>query len=391
MRILQVHNFYQQAGGEDRVLAAEEFLLSSRGHSVIQYALHNEAVKHMPALQLASRTIWNQRTYRDIRGLIAAERIELVHVHNTLPLISPAVYWAASSQQVPTVHTLHNYRMLCPAATFYREAAVCELCLHKTIKLPAITHRCYRGNAAASAAITTMLAVHHTCGTYTKKIDTYIALTEFARSKFLEGGLPADRIKVKPNFLQEDPGIGHGDGGFVLFAGRLTEEKGLVHLLDAWEKSGRSIPLKIAGDGPLQSYVRERVAAIGNAEYLGACEQSQITELLKQAAFLIFPSRWYEGMPMIVLEAMACGTPVVAFGLGSLNDLIVDGLNGVKLPLRSGDALADFLDNPRSLGNMARLRPTTRAQFEQHFTADLNYELLLTIYKEALSKPRSIS
>lgn len=391
MKILQVHNFYQQAGGEDRVLAAEEFLLSSRGHSVLQYTLHNDAVGGMSTLQLGSRTIWNRQTYRDIRRLIAAERIELVHVHNTLPLVSPAVYWAASSLRVPVVQTLHNYRLLCPAATFYRAGAVCELCLHKAIKVPAIVHHCYRASAAASTAITTMLAAHQVCGTYAKKIDTYIALTEFARNKFVEGGLPADRIKVKPNFLQDDPGLGNGDGGFALFAGRLTEEKGIAHLLDAWEKSRCSIPLRIAGYGPLQRYVGERVAAMANAEYLGACDQGRLTALLKQAAFLVFPSRWYEGMPMIVLEALACGTPVVAFGLGSMNDLIVEGVNGTKLAVEKAGALLDFLNNPANVPNMASLRITARAHFEQHFTADLNYELLINIYQEALSKPRSIS
>ncbi len=391
MKILQVHNFYQQAGGEDRVLAAEQSLLLSRGHDVFRYTVHNDSVGQILPLQLGGRTIWNQQTYREIRGLLADKEIDLMHVHNTLPLISPSVYWAAASQEVPAVQTLHNYRLLCPAATFYRSGAVCELCLHKTMKIPAITNRCYRNSTAASAAIVAMLATHGVFGTYTNKIHTYLALSEFARNKFLEGGLPPDKVKVKPNFLAGDPGIGNGAGGFALFAGRLTAEKGVAHLLDAWTRSNRGIALKIAGDGPMQGYVRDGIAGLPNVEYLGLCEQSRLTELLQQAAFLVFPSLWYEGMPMILLEAMACGTPVVAFALGSMNDLIVDGLNGTKLPLENRNALKDFFDNPGNLADMARLRASTRGYFERHFTADLNYDLLLNIYEEALNKPRPIS
>jgi glycosyltransferase involved in cell wall biosynthesis len=392
MRILQVHNVYQQAGGEDRVVAAEQALLSANGHTVFQYTVHNDAVKKMAAVELGCKTVWNQEAYGSIRRLIVEQSIELVHVHNTLPLVSPAVYYAAAAQQTPVVQTLHNYRLLCPAATFYRQGKICELCLGKAIKYPAVMHRCYRGSLAASAAVSAMLAAHHFAGTYQRKIHTYIALTKFARAKFAEGGLPPERMVVKPNFLAEDPGAGGGHGGYALFAGRLTEEKGLATLLDAWAAGAKSIPLKIAGDGPLQAFVRARAAALPGVEYLGACEHARVIELLQDAAFLVFPSRWYEGMPMVVLEATACGTPVVAFGIGSMNDLIVDGLNGIKLAADDGSALARFLENSGELTEkMAALRRGARMHFEQNFSAKVNYGLLLEIYRRALNQPRSIS
>jgi glycosyltransferase involved in cell wall biosynthesis len=392
MRILQVHNFYRQAGGEDRVVAAEYGLLTANGHSVLQYTVHNNQVDKTAALDLGLKTIWNGESYQTVRRLIAEERIDLVHVHNTLPLLSPAVYDGAAAQQTPVVQTLHNYRLLCPAATFYREGAVCELCLDKAIKYPAVRHRCYRGSLPASAAVSIMLAVHHLLGTYKRKIHTYIALTNFARAKFCEGGLPAERITVKPNFVEDDPRAGSGNGGYALFAGRLTEEKGVATLLDAWSNSPCAIPLKIVGDGPMQRFVSKRATGLANVEYLGAVDYARVIELLKEAAFLVFPSRWYEGMPMVVLEAMACGTPVVAFGIGSMNDLIVDGINGVKLALQDSGALAGFLKNPSELTeSMTHLRSSTRAYFEQNFTAKRNYGLLLDIYNRAITQARPVS
>jgi glycosyltransferase involved in cell wall biosynthesis len=385
MRILQVHNFYQQAGGEDQVVAAEHDLLSAHGHNVYQYLAHNNEVNRLSALTLGIKSLWNSETYQAIRRIITQQSIEILHVHNTLPLISPAVYQAARSLGVPVIQTLHNYRLLCPAATFCRQGEVCELCLHRSIKIPAMRHRCYRGNFAASSAVTAMLALHSFAGTYQKKIHIYIALSEFARSKFCEGGLPADRIVVKPNFLSNDPGVGQGNGGYALFAGRLTVEKGLIHLLDAWAANPAAIPLRIAGDGPLCDLVRERTNILPNVEYLGVCEHTRVLALLKDAAYLVFPSRWYEGMPMVVLEAMACGTPVVAFALGSLNDLIDDGVNGIMLPLDNPHLL------PQPPDRMASLRTGARRHFEQRFTARKNLQLLTDVYLRALNRAHSIS
>jgi glycosyltransferase involved in cell wall biosynthesis len=392
MRILQVHNFYQQTGGEDRVVAAEHALLASNGHKVFQYTVHNDAVDKMPFVQLGMKSIWNGVTYDNIRRFMAEEAVDIVHVHNTLPLISPAVYYAAKAQNVPVVQTLHNYRLQCPAATFYRAGSICELCLGKTIKYPAVLHSCYRGSVAASAAVCAMLAIHGLTGTYRQNIHAYIALTEFARKKFREGGLPPERIVVKPNFLDHDPGAGGGQGGYALFAGRLTAEKGLTVLLDAWAACPHAIPLKIAGDGPLHSMVRDRAATLPNVEYLGPCEHRRVLALLKDAAFLVFPSRWYEGMPMVILESMACATPVVGFAVGSVNDLIVEGENGIKLPLEGSDHLSKFLkDSCRLAETMGRLRNGARRHFERHFTAESNYRSLTTIYQRALEHSRSIS
>ncbi len=366
------------------MVEAERELLKRNGHEVFQYTAHNATVNTMASVELALKTVWNGASYRLVRRLIAEQAIEIVHVHNTLPLISPSVYYAARAQNVPVVQTLHSYRLLCPAATFYRAGEICELCLGKTFKYPSVLHRCYRGSAPASAAVSTMLAAHSIAGTFQSKIHAYIALTEFARNKFCQAGLPAERVVVKPNFLFADPGAGNGQGGYALFGGRLTAEKGLAALLDAWQANAQAIPLKIAGDGPMRPYVQERAASLPNVEYLGQCEHARLISLLQGAAFLVFPSRWYEGMPMVVLESMACGTPVVAFAVGSLNDLIADGENGVKLPLNGSAQLANFLHDPGGLAKLTRLRTGARVYFERNFTADRNYQLLLDVYQRAV-------
>jgi glycosyltransferase involved in cell wall biosynthesis len=285
---LQVHNFYQQPGGEDRVFAAECDLLTARGHWIAQYTARNDSLAGASAAPMAVRTIWNRTAYREIRNLIRAESIELVHSHNTFPIISPAVYYAARAESVPVVQTLHNYRLLCPAATFFRAGAVCEQCLGKRVPYPAMVHRCYRRSAGASFAAAAMLAGHRAAGTWNTKVDAYIALTAFSKDKFIEGGLPAHRLHIKPGFA-EDPGCGDGTGGYALFLGRLTEEKGTRMLCRAWSQLGGSLPLKIAGDGPLQSSLQGLVGV----EYLGQCARPRVVELLKQAAFLVVPSLWY--------------------------------------------------------------------------------------------------
>ena len=253
MKVLLLHNFYQQRGGEDLVYADEGRLLESRGHDVIRYTAHNDEVASLSALTLGSRTIWNREAYHDVRQVIASERPELMHVHNTFPLISPAVYYAARAEGLPVVQTLHNYRLICPAAVCFRGGAVCTDCVGKSVPWPAVRHACYRGSYSASAAVATMLSVHRVLGSWHRKVSVYVALTELARSMFIEAGLPAGKFVVKPNFVDPDPGAGSGSGGYAVFVGRLSDEKGVQTLLDAWRVVGSQVFYVVIGDGPLAS------------------------------------------------------------------------------------------------------------------------------------------
>ncbi len=383
MRVLQVHNFYRQAGGEDRVFAAERDLLISHGHRVVRYTAHNDLLAGISAAPMAVRTIWNRTAYREIRNLIRAESIQLVHAHNTFPIISPSVYYAAHAEGVPVVQTLHNYRLLCPAATFFRDGAVCERCLGKRVPYPAVIHRCYRRSAGASFTAAAMLAGHRAAGTWNTKIDAYVALTTFSKNKFIEGGLPASRIHIKPGFV-EDPGCGDGAGGYALFLGRLAEEKGVDILCRAWSQLGGAIPLKVAGDGPLQSSLQ----GLPGVEHLGQCAASRVLELLKQAAFLVVPSLWYEGFPMAIVEALACGTPVIASALGSLSELIEDGVNGFRFP--PGDTAALLHCVEKASKCHTRMRPAARVCYEQNYTPARNYDILMQIYSSAAREDKSL-
>lgn len=386
VRVLQVHSFYQQPGGEDAVVAAEYSLLTARGHYVARYTLHNDVIKSMSGLSAGRKTIWNGETAETLKAYVATHAPDVIHSHNIFPLVSPALYYAAASLGIPIVQTLHNYRLLCPAAVLYRDGKICEDCVHST-PFRGVIHACYRKNRLATAAVASSIAAHRAIGTWRTKVDAYIALTQFAKSKFAEGGLPATKMFVKPNFLSSDPGEGLGEGGYALFVGRLSPEKGLATLLAAWSTLSDSIRLKVAGDGPMLAEVKQRAEACGNVEILGPCTHEQVLQLMKSARVLIFPSEWYEGLPMTVIEAFACGTPVVASDLHSLNELVSEGVNGARFQTGSAESLAActrrLFDNP---DNLSRLRRAARASYEQSFTADKNYPQLLSVYNRVLRR-----
>lgn len=385
MRILLVHNFYQQTGGEDLVVADEARLLASRGHDVVQYSIHNDQVNSLSRLALAQRTIWSRPAYRDLKAAIASHRPEVVHVHNTLPLLSPSVYYAAASGGVPVVQTLHNYRLMCPAAVCFRDGRVCTDCVGKSVAMGAIRHGCYRGSRSASAAVVTMLSVHRLLGTWERKITLYITLTNVARRLFIESGLSAEKLVVKPNFVDPDPGSGTGSGGYALFAGRLSVEKGIQTLLQAWRSVGARLPLLIVGDGPLGPDVAAAAAGNPGITWLGKRAPTDVVSLLREATCLVFPSECYETFGRVIVESFAAGTPVVAAGHGSAAELVTDGITGVLF--RPGDA-SDLADKVIHLNSepvvRGPMRAAARSEFENRFTADVNYRSLVDIYRRAI-------
>jgi glycosyltransferase involved in cell wall biosynthesis len=387
MKILAVHNRYQRPGGEDQVFVDETALLETRNHRVLRYEVHNDQVKHVNRLTLAKDTVWNTSAYRELRALIRRERPDVVHFHNTLPLVSPAGYYAAKAEGAPVIQTLHNYRLLCPVALFFRDGRVCEDCMGKAVPWPGVVHRCYRGSRAASGVIATMLTVHRALRTWTEMVDVYVALTEFARNKFVEGGLPAGKIVVKPNFVAPDPGRGQGGGGYALFVGRLAPEKGTGTMLAAWDRLGTRIPLKIVGDGPLKDQVVEAAARRSNVEWLGHKPVADVHALMRKADMLVFPSQWYETFGRVAAEAFAAGTPVIAANIGAVAELVEHGRTGFKF--RPGDPEDLVTQVEWALSHSAelrRMREEVRAEFEAKYTAERNYRALMEIYQAALER-----
>jgi glycosyltransferase involved in cell wall biosynthesis len=385
MRILLVHNYYQQPGGEDQVFAAESDLLESHGHEVYRFTVHNDQVKDVGAARLALETVWNQALYRSIRERIRKFRPNVLHVHNTLPLISPSVFHAAHAEKTPVVLTLHNYRLLCPNGLLLREGKICEQCVGRMIAWPAVVHACYRGSRGATAAVAAMLTTHRVLGTWTSRIDTYVALTDFARRKFMDGGLPGAKFVVKPNFLNHDPGPGEHKGDYGLFVGRLSTEKGLDTLLDAWNHV--DIKLMIAGDGP----DKEKIGLRGshNVQWMGAEKRDRVLSFMKDAAFFVFPSIWYETFGLTIIEAFATGLPVIASRLGSAAEIVEDGRTGLHVnPGDPADLAAKInwaIAHPEKMREMGR---QARAEYELKYTAAKNYEMLISIYEGVIAGRR---
>ncbi len=318
MKILLVHNFYQQPGGEDVVFAQERQLLERKGHQVITYTRDNDEANPSSAfdrLRLIRRIISAPDSRRDIAAILRTEKPDVAHIHNTFMMISPSIYEACNEACVPIVQTLHNFRLFCPASTFCRNGRVCEDCSQVGLA-SSVRHACYRSSRASTAAVALMLQVHRVQGTWNRRVNAFIALTEFAKRKFVDNGLLPQRIHVKPNFVDPDPGEREVPGDYALFVGRLSPEKGVSTLLKAWGLVRASIPLKIAGDGPLRSELEAQSRELGRRpiEFLGRVSGTEARSLIKNARFVVIPSVWYEGFPMMNAESFACGVPVLVPG-----------------------------------------------------------------------------
>jgi glycosyltransferase involved in cell wall biosynthesis len=387
VRVLVCHNFYQQPGGEDGVFADETALLESHGHDVTRFTVHNDAVAGTGKLALFGKTVWNRDLARQIADLVRRNRAEVVHFHNTFPLISPAAYYAARKAGAAVVQTLHNYRLLCPGAMFLRDGAVCESCLGR-VPIPAVIHKCYRGSRAASAVTAVMLTSHRILRTYRSRVDAYVALTEFGRQKFIAGGLPADRVVVKPNFVSPDPGAGDGAGGYAVFVGRLAPGKGLETLIEAWTRHAPGLPLKVLGDGPLAEVVRNASAASGGAvEWLGRKPLAEVYDAIGHAAVLVMPSVWSEGLPKTLIESFAKGTPVVASKLGALAESVTHGRTGLHFqPGDAADLARQVQRAAANAGALATMRVECRNEFERRYTGEQNHRMLIEVYRGALER-----
>jgi len=393
MKVLLAHNFYQHPGGEDQVVLAETELLRAAGHEVVTFYRGNSEIKGYSSLRVAilgARTVWARDSYADMRALLRRERPAVAHFHNIFPLISPSVYHACMSEGVPVVQTLHNYRLICPSATLFRDGHLCEDCPDSSSFTPAIAHGCYRGSRPATVAVASMISIHKAIGTWSRLIDSYIALSDFSRNKLLSSGLPPEKIDIKPNFLHTDPGAGNGPRDYALFMGRLVPEKGVANLLASWAKLPNPLPLRIAGDGPLRSEVQRAVGrSNGTIDWLGQVPHERALELLKGARFLVFPSEWYETFGMALLESLACETPVIAARIGPVPEIIIDGVTGIHFTPGNADDLASKVQWACSHPDfMARMGTAGRQEFLAKYTANHNYPMLMGIYERALARRR---
>ena len=381
MRVLVAHNRYQQKGGEDAVVASEIQLLRSKGVLVEEYYADNSGIGN-GGIKAAAGALWSGKSFSELSDIISSTSPDIVHFHNTFPVMSPSVYWAASRWRVPVVQTLHNFRLLCASALFFRNGEVCEDCLGR-LPVKAIAHGCYRGSRSASAAVVSMLALHRALSTYEKKVSAYIALNEFCRRKFVEGGLPARKIHVKPNFIDDPMIVPRRQDGF-LYVGRISREKGVETLASAVPLTP-GLKLVVAGTGPEMG----RFQGLESITIAGHVEQRDVFRLMAEAVALVVPSSCYEGFPRTIVEAFACGLPVIASKTGSLAEIVTHAENGLLVEPGNARELSEAMiwaaGNPAEMIRMGR---NAREKYEREFTSDRNFETLMKIYRAAAQADR---
>lgn len=391
MKILLVHNYYgsEAPSGENAVFEAEARLLRARGHEVREFVKHSDSIRSRGFLGLvagALNTPWSVSSRREIKALIDSWRPDVVHAHNTFPLISPAIF-STIPKGIPSVLTLHNYRLFCAAGIPMREGAVCTLCLDRKSSLPALRCRCYRGSVLATVPLALSIQLHRALGTWRDRVAGFIALSEFQRTLMIEAGLPGAKVHVKPNFFPGNPTVipWADRPARIVYAGRLGEEKGVRDLIAAWALWGEAAPeLIIIGDGPLGVELRDDVASRGcrNITFLGQVPAERTHEEISKARLLVLPSRCFEGFPMVIREAFAFGTPVAASRLGPLPS-IVDEAGTLFEPGDPGSILRTVRDLWENGASLRLCADEARQRFEIFYTEDANYETLMHIYDKA--------
>jgi glycosyltransferase involved in cell wall biosynthesis len=387
--VLMVHNYYQERGGEDLSFEAERRALEHAGVTVHTYVDTNHRIDAMSGIHAGLRCIWSLEAQRDISELLRTHRPQVMHVQNSFPLISPSIYYAAQRQRVPVVQSIRNYRLLCPNALFYRDNRVCEDCMGRRIAWPGVLHGCYRGSRFGSAAVAAMQGVHWAIGSWRNKVDHFISLSEFGRQKLIEGGLPPEQVTVKPNFVYPDPGPSEEDREFILFVGRLSEEKGIETMLEAWEQIHNRVPLVIAGRGPVSNLVRRAADRLTGVTWLGAQTIESIYDLMGRATAVLFPSEWYETFGRVVIESYARSTPVIASNLGAITELVLPDETGLLFEPGCSDSLASAAmriwsdpDRSRKMGRAGR------RLFERNYTVSQHLNQIDDIYSRVANGAR---
>ena len=395
MKVLLVHEFYRSSSpsGEDRVFNQERKLLEQNGIDVPVVTFHNDDIGSAdgPSYpEVALGTVWSSRGYRMIREAINQHRPDVVHFHNTFPVISPAGLYAAKKGGAATVQTFHNFRSVCAQALLMGEKKPCELCLGR-YPWPALLKKCYRGSFLATLPLVASIAAHRLLRTWHEKVDLFIVLSEFNKAKFIEAGLPSQKIRVKPNFVfadQLEPG--DHERGRWLYIGRLQEEKGAQYLIPAWERFGEEAPvLDIVGDGPLKTVMDDDIDRLGLAIKVrmhGLCSPGQVRHFLGEASLLILPSTCYEGFPMVIAEAFAAGVAVACAKLGSPEFIVQQGRTGVHFePGDVDDMVAKLRPLAADSSTLRRFGENARREYEEKYTPEKNVEMLLNIYQEAVA------
>jgi glycosyltransferase involved in cell wall biosynthesis len=389
LRILVVHNRYrsEQPSGEDNVVDEEVALLREAGHRVDRFERRSDDIAgfSLPRKALVPAGVpWNPAARAAMADRLRRERPDVVHVHNTFPLLSASILDACRAAAVPVVATLHNYTQVCPAGTLFRDGAVCTECVGK-LPLPALRHGCYRGSSVASVPLAVSLLANRR--RWWSSVSRFLCISDAQRRTLIANGMPAELLTVKYNFVADTAFRRTGKGEHLLYLGRLTEEKGVRLLMAAWDRAGDlGVPLMIAGAGPLADEVTAWAADRPGVRFVGRQDKAASRELIARSVAVVVPSQWLETFGLVVVEAMTVGVPSVVAGHSSLAELVTDGVTGLTHTPGDVASLVDALGRavraPASLGLAARDR------YEQEFTRSVGLANLLTHYRGVIEEAR---
>lgn len=380
--VLMAHNYYKVPGGEDTVFHNEIKMLEKNGHKVTKYTRHNDEIKDgvLSKLRLGIDTIFSLKTYKEVKKLIDENNIDVVHVHNTLPLISPSIYYAARAKKVPIVQTIHNFRLLCPGATFTRCGEICEDCVSKGLE-QSLKHKCYRNSLSQTFIMYTMLKLHRIIGTYDK--INYITLTEFNKQKLSTLVKDESKIHVKPNFVEKREDIERTLEDYFVYIGRLDDIKGINFLVEGWKNIDKNINLYIIGTGPEEEKLKHTISEnkLSNVKLLGFMKREDAFKVIEKSRAIIVPSKCYEGFPMTIVESFSLGVPVIGSKLGNIESIVDDKRNGLLFTTNNKDSLKEVINKVFydrvlnvSLGNNAY------KIFKEKYTDEENYRSIEKIY-----------
>lgn len=387
MKILIVHNYYLEPGGEDVAYNAEASLLEINGHDCKKLTESNKRVHLLKKYRLVIDAIWSKIWYKRIEENISHFQPAIAHFHNTFPLISPSVFYACNKNHVLVIQTLHNYRLICPSAMLLRDDTICEKCVNKKFAWPSIIYRCYHNSRTQTLAIALMLYLHKIVYTFCNKIDYFICLSEFSRNKFIQAGFRNDKLLIKPNFISNDPGQRQCNGDYFLFVGRLSREKGILLLIEAAHLL--DCPIIVIGNGALERNLKKNNTMKKNIKIIGNVPHEEVYKYLKKARALVAPSICYENFPLVLIEAYSCGVPVIAARLGAHAEIVKDRKTGLLFDAGNAADLKVKMEwawnHPTEMSLMGK---AARREYEEKYTAEKNYQLLMEIYQKAIENHR---
>lgn len=382
MRVMVVHNFYIQPGGEDKSYRDEADLIEKNGNPVLRFERHNRDLQGKTIGSIVKQTLWSNEVVRDFYEAAQDFRPDVIHCHNTFPQIGIAPYSVAARLRIPVVETLHNYRWICPASSLLRDGEPCMQCVGKRWQWPSIQHACYQGKRSRTSIIAWRNFRYGGAPAGIVGVSRFIALTHKAKALFVQGGFPAERMVVKPNFIAEDPGVGGPRSQRVLFVGRLTHEKGVELILEIWAKHQIEFPLRIVGSGPLEQKVREAAAENPLIEWAGELPHEQVMAEMREARVLLMPSVGQETFGRTLIEAFATGTPVVAANHSSMAEVVEHGVTGLLFEnashLACAQALRELMSDRERWQAMSE---SARKVYQDNYSSEINYQQLVKIYQ----------